>query len=111
MVGFYATASESQELRLDLDNELTGESVCPLHSHWSHFLITISLDARWFTREEILAVLDHPEGTNFSFANTSTPGKDDPPFRVPPKTAIAGVLISDWAHGMSLDTHCASPKH
>lgn len=25
MVGFYATASESQELRIDLDNELTGK--------------------------------------------------------------------------------------
>lgn len=23
---------------------------------------------------------------------------EDPPFRVPPNTAIAGVLISDWAH-------------
>lgn len=25
MVGFYATASESQEIRTDLDNELTGK--------------------------------------------------------------------------------------
>jgi NAD+ diphosphatase len=24
---------------------------------------------------------------------------DDPPFRVPPLTAIAGVLIRDWAEG------------
>lgn len=24
---------------------------------------------------------------------------DEPPFRVPPLTAIAGVLISEWAHG------------
>jgi len=23
----------------------------------------------------------------------------EPPFRVPPRTAIAGVLISDWAFG------------
>jgi len=79
MVGFYAKASESQELRVDLDNELA--------------------DVRWFTREEILAVLDHPEGTNFGLTSNSQPGKDDPPFRVPPKTAIAGVLISDWARG------------
>jgi NAD+ diphosphatase len=24
---------------------------------------------------------------------------DDPPFRVPPLTAVAGVLIKDWAEG------------
>lgn len=24
---------------------------------------------------------------------------DDPPFKVPPTTAIAGVLIRDWAEG------------
>ena len=110
MVGFYATASESQEIRIDLDNELAGKSGWSSHSHRLHFLTAGSLDARWFTREEILAVLDHPDGTNFSFARTPVPGEDDPPFRVPPKTAIAGVLISDWAHGMSLDTHCASPR-
>jgi len=90
MVGFYATASDSQQLRTDLDNELT--------------------DARWFTREEIIAVLDHPEGTNFNPNSTSQPGEDDPPFRVPPKSSIAGVLISDWAHGKSLDAHCVSPR-
>jgi len=90
MVGFYATADESQVLRVDLDNELT--------------------DARWFTRGEILAVLNHTEGTNFNTSSISALGEDDPPFRLPPKTAIAGVLISDWAHGISLDTHCASPR-
>ncbi|KAF9650585.1 hypothetical protein BDM02DRAFT_3154769 [Thelephora ganbajun] len=90
MVGFYATASESQEIRIDLDNELT--------------------DARWFTREEVLAVLNHPQGTNLSPMSTSKPGERDPPFRVPSKTAIAGVLISDWAHGKSLDAHSASPR-
>ena len=24
--------------------------------------------------------------------------EDEPPFRLPPLTAIAGVLVSDWAH-------------
>lgn len=110
MVGFYATASDSQVLRTDLDNELTGKWDGSSHSHWSQPLIALSLDARWFTREEIIAVLEHPEGTNFSPNSISKSGKDDPPFRVPPKTAIAGVLISDWAHGKSLDAHCASPK-
>lgn len=26
-------------------------------------------------------------------------GNDEPTFRIPPRTAIAGVLISDWALG------------
>ena len=29
---------------------------------------------------------------------TAAPVDDQPPFRVPPLTAIAGVLIHDWAH-------------
>lgn len=119
MVGFYATGDPSEPIRTDLDNELE--------------------DARWYTREEILAVLLHKEGTNFSRsdykqltkeidervnvklsgsdplsgdaaahdrnsqpqdASTSVAsGVNEPPFRVPPRTAIAGVLISDWALG------------
>jgi NAD+ diphosphatase len=119
MVGFYATGDPSELIRTDLDNELE--------------------DARWYTREEILAVLLHKEGTNFSRsdykqltkeidervnvklsgsdplsgdaaahdrnsqpqdASTSVAsGVNEPPFRVPPRTAIAGVLISDWALG------------
>ena len=34
--------------------------------------------------------------------NASDPvahGNDEPAFRIPPRTAIAGVLISDWAFG------------
>lgn len=95
------------------------------------------LDARWYTREEVLTVLQHKDGTNFSkgdykllakeidervnvklsssdplsgdaaahdpisqpqdVTTSVTPGANEPPFRVPPRTAIAGVLISDWA--------------
>jgi len=110
MVGFYATADESQELRIDLDNELTGKLNRPSYLHHSHLLITLPSDARWFTREEILAVLNHPQGTYISPAGTSQPGERDPPFRLPPKTAIAGVLISGWANGNPLDSHCASPR-
>ena len=98
-------------------------------------LAHLSLDARWYTREEVLAVLQHKEGTNFwrsnykqmateidervnvklsgsdSFSGNAAahvpitpqasvvPGINEPPFRVPPRTAIAGVLISDWAFG------------
>jgi NAD+ diphosphatase len=74
MVGFYARANSTHTIRVDLDNELA--------------------DARWFTREEVLAVLNH---------NTSVQTEkdlvDEPPFKMPPATAIAGVLIRDWAEG------------
>jgi NAD+ diphosphatase len=101
-------------------------------------------DARWFTREEVLAVLTHPDGTNLrkrdyakldEITSGSTPKKHqqqqqpagiesasdpdtsqaaagptqqvqeerkdagEPPFRVPARNAIAGILISDWAYG------------
>jgi len=127
MVGFYATADCSQPIRTDLDNELE--------------------DARWYTREEVLAVLRHPSGTTFgkrdykvmndiqngsdkdknqsqqgaaalahsdpsitakemlnTTVNTAetqvkTSNEEEPPFRVPPMTAIAGVLIQHWAEG------------
>jgi len=94
----------------------------------------VSSDARWFTREEILAILNHKSGTRFGKADykkmteiteghsnaeqkstmqaltpadtTPTPHPrlaerrpswDDLPFRLPPTSAIAGVLIQDWA--------------
>jgi len=110
MVGFYAIGDSSKPVRVDLDKELA--------------------DARWYTREEVLAVLRHKEGTSFTKsrqlaksieerANVDVSGGDPlggdaavhdspsrvvsdangPPFRVPPRTAIAGVLISDWAFG------------
>ncbi|GLB37353.1 putative NADH pyrophosphatase-like rudimentary NUDIX domain containing protein [Lyophyllum shimeji] len=108
MVGFYARADSAQKIRLDLDTEL--------------------VDARWFTRDEIRAVLGHPIGAKFGSAEyqkmaESTEGRntqqgvtphlnpvyedkrpadakpDDPPFRLPPVTAIAGVLIRDWVEG------------
>ena len=100
--------------------------------------LTVSLDARWYTREEVLTVLQHKEGTNFSRSDykhftkeidekvnvksggdplsgdaaandlinqprdasaSDVPHVNEPPFRVPPRSAIAGVLISDWALG------------
>lgn len=98
MVGFYARADATQPIRTDLDNELA--------------------DARWYTRAEIQSVLDHSSGTRFSSAeykkmSDSTEGSnnqqnttimeeiknDDPRFKLPPITAIAGVLIRDWAEG------------
>ncbi|KAJ8588521.1 hypothetical protein M405DRAFT_740123, partial [Rhizopogon salebrosus TDB-379] len=100
MVGFYATADSSAPIRTDLDNELE--------------------DARWYTREEVLAVLRHRSGTNFSrrdYKNMAAiqdamtkpqeqsvliDKDDEPPFRMPPSTAIAGVLIQHWAEGKTL---------
>lgn len=123
MVGFYAIGDPLEPIRTDLDNELE--------------------DAKWYTREEILAILKHKNGTNMSRSdykqisssiderdnvkvsesagdplggdaavhdrdsqapsrNAPDPvahGKDEPAFRIPPRTAIAGVLISDWAFG------------
>ncbi|KAF9486062.1 hypothetical protein BDN70DRAFT_870572 [Pholiota conissans] len=111
MVGFYARADSRKPIRTDLDNEL--------------------VDARWFTRQEVEAVLNHKAGTKFGKADykkmneiTDGPNKDhkldaaaqaltpldptkpkphfvpeddgQPPFRLPPTSAIAGVLIRDW---------------
>jgi len=96
MIGCFATADSSQEIRTDLDNELEH--------------------ARWFTREEVLQVLNHTSGTRLKkkefkgFDNDMKGNKGDesdsetetaskPSFRVPGMTAIAGVLISQWANG------------
>ncbi|TFK89313.1 hypothetical protein K466DRAFT_519155 [Polyporus arcularius HHB13444] len=108
MVGMYATANSDEPLRTDLDNELD--------------------EARWFTREELLAVLSHTDGTNLSrqdhkqlsaaaegsnphakpdeanaqpkaAVGTRTASSDGPAFKIPPRTAIGGVIISEWAYG------------
>ncbi|KIK55653.1 hypothetical protein GYMLUDRAFT_76404 [Collybiopsis luxurians FD-317 M1] len=82
MVGFYARADSTQPVRTDLDNELA--------------------DARWFTREELLTVLNHATGSRIDLTKldqAQTKKEGDPPFRVPPTTAVAGVLIRDWAEG------------
>lgn len=93
------------------------------------------VDARWFSRDEVRAVLRHRAGTRFDKSDykkmnevtegqsnleqkvgvdsamqaltpaesKSTPQQlsydDEPPFRLPGVTAIAGVLIRDWVDG------------
>ncbi|GJJ09671.1 hypothetical protein Clacol_003895 [Clathrus columnatus] len=94
MVGCFASADSSQIIRTDLDNELID---CVL------------VEARWFTRAEVAAALAHPQGTVIRQAEYKRFDNDDdqgghvepniPPFRVPPRTAIAGVLITDWVAG------------
>ncbi|KAG8875958.1 NADH pyrophosphatase [Tulasnella sp. 332] len=104
MIGFYALADAEQVIRTDLDTELE--------------------DARWFTRDEILEVLNHPEGTRMttrelknlgeasSTVGSGAPGaRAPPPFRLPNrKHAIGGVLISDWAHGKVANTDLQSSE-
>ncbi|PCH36025.1 NAD+ diphosphatase [Wolfiporia cocos MD-104 SS10] len=104
MVGFYAIADSSKPLQTDLDNELD--------------------DARWYTRAEVLSIIEHEEGMHLSGKdyrkmadaqderdhiahNASKPqgasaGSEEPlevAFRIPPLTAIAGVLVKEWAYG------------
>ncbi|KAF8663641.1 hypothetical protein AX16_000908 [Volvariella volvacea WC 439] len=104
MVGYYCTANSQARVRTDLDNEL--------------------VDAKWYTKE-IQAVLAHSGGAvitkrenpwfeagkddhvnekeqaapSATIITTTSPNQDDsqPAFRVPPRTAVGGVLISDWA--------------
>lgn len=69
-------------------------------------------DARWYTREEVSAALglassetsdkivsawtqDNPEAVS----GTDTGVKAEPLFKMPPTTAIAGILIKHWAEG------------
>lgn len=128
MVGFYAFADATKPVRLDLDNELVGTSscaYCDLHieGDWN------AIDARWFTRDEVNSVLAHAQGSTIRRAEYRKFDDDDakpstekevekdargttaaaqmpseptapPPFRVPPTTAIAGILIRDWASGV-----------
>ncbi|KIP06523.1 hypothetical protein PHLGIDRAFT_453629 [Phlebiopsis gigantea 11061_1 CR5-6] len=78
MVGFYAIADDTLPTRTDLDNELE--------------------DARWYSREEIFSVLNDPTiRTTTDPFKPLDPSVPQPPFRLPPITAIAGVLIRDWA--------------
>ncbi|EJD43846.1 hypothetical protein AURDEDRAFT_88728 [Auricularia subglabra TFB-10046 SS5] len=85
MLGCRASADASQQPRTDIDDELA--------------------DAKWFSREEVLAVLAHPRGTNV-LGRDARPDdvadpandSDDPPFYLPGTSAVSGRLISDWAY-------------
>ncbi|KAI6131519.1 NUDIX hydrolase domain-like protein [Pisolithus croceorrhizus] len=79
MLGFSATADSSAPIRTDLDNELE--------------------DARWYTREEVLAVLAHQAGNQPATNSDESVKEAEPLFKMPPPTAIAGVLIKQWAEG------------
>ena len=141
MIGFYATGDPSQLIRTDLDNELDGMLTWLIRQCTQIFMIT--LDAQWFTREQVLAVLAHEEGTTFTrkdykqmneIVDGKNSAKDVAPlagdvtanvaaqlkparptveelaFRVPPISAIAGVLIHEWAYGKPPPVPAAVPK-
>lgn len=94
MVGCYARA-ESDEIRLDLDNELE--------------------DAQWFPRSVVAKLFEKEGATHFSVKDYSaidralTAGEDEGCAvhgdlaarltKIPPETAIAGKLIRQWALG------------
>ncbi|KAJ1603721.1 hypothetical protein NDA14_001597 [Ustilago hordei] len=96
MAGFYGIAKSDDEksIRLDLDNELQ--------------------DARFYTRKQILDVLQTKQRSHFSKQELQnidnqddlTAEKDQKnrrvSIRLPPQTAIARVLIEAWANGQAV---------
>ena len=113
MAGFYAVADPSHPVRTDLDNELEGT----FHASFPDIFcphLDVVIDARWYTREEVLSVLNHTEGLKtgkdapkwdsgveekVEEAKDAQQKQDEPPFKAPPRNAMAGVLLSDWANG------------
>lgn len=105
MVGCFGRAQDGQKIRLDLDNELE--------------------DAQWFPREVVARVATSKTGSNFSRDDyrqldktTDAPDEHAPPTvdplakydnftKIPPSTAIAGVLMRQWALGTHA-THLVS---
>ena len=127
MVGFYAIADESLPTRTDLDNELEGTYVMAgnltnrLLEALIVFIVNVnvdqtstSTDARWYTREDILNVLADPVGTrlrdNDPLKEALNEESGATSFKLPPPTAIAGVLIADWAHERFVITGPGGPR-
>ncbi|SAM86318.1 related to NPY1-NADH diphosphatase [Ustilago bromivora] len=96
MAGFYGIAKSDDEksIRLDLDNELE--------------------DARFYTRKQILDVLQSKQRSHFTKQELQTIDKQDDltaeneqknrqvSIGLPPQTAIARVLIEAWANGQAV---------
>lgn len=95
MIGCYGRAKEGQKIRLDLDNELQ--------------------DAQWFPRAYVAKLAMSKDGSTFSkddykqldkAINGEYATDDEERFdryevftKMPPTTAIAGVLMRNWALG------------
>ncbi|KAL1743875.1 NUDIX hydrolase domain-like protein [Schizophyllum fasciatum] len=122
MVGCYARADAAQPLRTDLDNELedarwcTRAQVLGILRHPRGAFVGGRPPAPGEGTQAGAAVLapsdpSSSSSTNPSSSSTTTPNPPsnptttpnpadpDPPFQLPPASAIAGVLIRDWAEG------------
>lgn len=124
MVGFYATGDSSQPIRTDLDNELddaqwyTREEVLAVLRHPTGAVLRRT-DNKEFAKLDNHPPKDEQPGQGAGALAHSDPSiqkaqtkdgetveerekrdaLDAPPFRLPPRTAIAGVLVADWAEG------------
>lgn len=121
MAGFYAIADSSKPLRTDLDNELQD-------ARWytrDEILHVLSLaDGSITTGTDPTKPIEQPDTGTANASATAVTGSANPlagdavtdaekraaakpegqgggeaPFKIPPKTAIAGVLIREWALG------------
>ena len=128
MVGFYARADSTKPIRTDLDNELAGKcntvsiytsSILKKHVDARWFTrdeVRSVLEHKAGTRfdkSDYKKMNEMTEGRNnleeiakvdSTLAESKTTSKqpsysDEPPFKLPNVTAIAGVLIRDWVDG------------
>lgn len=125
MVGCFGRAKDGQTIRMDLDNELEGMRI--LSDIIMASMLNKLADAQWFPRSAITAIISHPDGSSYSRSElkkledksesnqttaaalapaerkpgdvSSSTGHKMGITRVPPATAIAGVLIREWAKG------------
>ncbi|GBE80466.1 Probable NADH [Sparassis crispa] len=119
MAGFYAVADSTQPLRTDLDNELedakwyTRDQVLDVIRYSEGILPTgtdlakpLATPDAWTSSEEKATgvgtanPLAGDAVTTAEKAAAKAPdARSEVPFKLPPATAIAGVLIREWAHG------------
>jgi len=113
MVGFYARADSTKPIRTDLDNELvdarwfTRDEVRSVLEHRAGTKLDKSDYAK--LNEVTQGTLEQNAEKDLAM-QTLTPAEsktvpkepshsEQLPFRLPPATAIAGVLIRDWVSG------------
>lgn len=65
MMGCWGIVKEGSDIRIDLDNELEGTSKSYLSDDLRSFL-SILVDARFFTRQQVLDVIRSSEPTSFT---------------------------------------------
>lgn len=93
MVGCYGRAREGQTIRLDLDNELEDAQWFP-RAYVAK--LALSKDASNFTKEDYKQ-LDRAINGEESAPSEERLDKYEVFTKMPPQTAIAGVLMRNWA--------------